>query len=366
MRRDAGGAANGASLKRLLSPAYLAHVARYEAGLATSELRTKRRLGRIVEGERPILAGPWCSEIGFELLYWIPFLREVLARHGVDRERVVAVSRGGAGPWYRELAGGYVDLLDHFEEAELKRWLTERVESSRTQKQTSVGLFERQFLDRAGPALGADPVLLHPSSMYGLFMPFWVGRRSVQVVRDWTRFEPLADGATDAGDRRSELPDEYVAVKAYFSKPFPDTPENRAFLRRLLESLAEGGDVVLLSSGADVDEHTEYEGPGARVHTIGHLMTPADNLAVQTQAIAGARALVTTYGGFSYLGPLVGTPTLSFHSTDNFKPAHLEVMHWLLKSLRGRGHAATFVHAHVRDFPLFDLVASRGAAWSRG
>jgi hypothetical protein len=366
MRRDPGSAPDGASLKRLVSPTYLAHVVRYEAGLATSELRTRRRLTRILGGERPVVAGPWCSEIGFELLYWIPFLREVLARHGVDSERVIAVSRGGAGPWYREVAGGYVDLLDHFEERELKRWLTERVESSRTQKQTSVGAFERHFLDRAGAALGDDAVLLHPSTMYGLFMPFWAGRRSVDAVRDWTRFEPLSHAVTDGGALRSELPDEYVAVKAYFSKPFPDTGENRAFLRRLLDSLTESGDVVLLSSGADVDEHTEYQGADVRVHMIGDLMTPANNLAVQTQAIAGARALVATYGGFSYLGPLLGTPTLSFHSTDNFKPAHLEVMHWLLKSLRSREQAATFVHAHVRDFPLFALVGSRGAAWTRG
>jgi hypothetical protein len=355
--------AAGGSLRRLLSPSYLAHVARYEVDLATTELRTRRRLARLAGSGRPILAGPWCSEIGFELLYWIPFLREVLARYGVPAERVVAVSRGGTGPWYGDLASRYVDLLEYFDQAELKRSLTERMESSRTQKQMSVGAFERDFLERARAALGEEPVLLHPSSMYGLFMPFWAGRRSVGVVRDWTRFEPLA-GAE--GGRPLDLPAEYVAVKAYFSKPFPDTGENHAFLARVLESLAESGDVVLLSSGADVDEHTEYDGAGGRVHTIGHLMTPADNLAVQTQAIAGARALVTTYGGFSYLGPLVGTPTLSFHSTDNFKPAHLEVMHWLLKSLRGRGHAATFVHAHVRDFPLFDLVASRGAARTRG
>jgi hypothetical protein len=354
-----------AGRKRFLSPAYLSHVARYEASLATSQLRFRRRLARIVRDGRPIVAGPWCSEIGFELLYWIPFLRSALERGAVDPARVTVVSRGGAEPWYRDVGVHYVELLDLFREDELKEWLTRRVESSRTQKQMAVGPFEREFRSRAGDALPDDFALLHPSLMYELFTPFWAGRRSVELVSSWTRWGPLPP----ARGRRTEelpswLPDDYVAVKAYFTKPFPDTAANRDFVARLLSSLARGTNVVLLSSGVDIDDHSEYAVRDGAVQTISAHMTPPDNLAVQTDVIAGARALVTTYGGFSYLGPLLGTPTVSFLSTDNFKPTHLQVLELMLRGLRRQGEPASFVHAHVDDFPLLELVSSsiRGRA----
>ena len=44
---------------------------------------------------RTIVAGPWLSEVGFETLYWVPFLRWVKAAFRLDPSRVVAVSRGG-------------------------------------------------------------------------------------------------------------------------------------------------------------------------------------------------------------------------------------------------------------------------------
>jgi hypothetical protein len=275
----------------------------------------------------------------------------VLEREGIPRERVTAVSRGGAAPWYGDLAGGYVELLDFFREEELKEWLTRRVESSRTQKQTTVGEFEREFGRRARGALGDDFALLHPSVMYDLFTPFWSGRRSVELVARWSRWGPLPPRG-----RPAWLPGDYVAVKAYFTKPFPDTEGNREFLRGLLSSLSRTTDVVLLTSGIDIDDHDDYlEADG--VQTLADRMTPLDNLEVQTDVVAGARALVTTYGGFSYLGPLLGTPTVSFHSTDNFKPTHLQVLELTLRELRRRSEPASFVHAHVDDFPLFDVVA---------
>ena len=69
----------------------------------------------LARGRHPIVAGPWLSEVGFEVLYWIPFLRWFEDRYRVDRERVIAVSRGGASSWYADVAGAYVDIFDHLD-----------------------------------------------------------------------------------------------------------------------------------------------------------------------------------------------------------------------------------------------------------
>ncbi len=40
----------------------------------------ERELAAIAAGTRPIAVGPWLGEVGFELLYWVPFVRWVAER----------------------------------------------------------------------------------------------------------------------------------------------------------------------------------------------------------------------------------------------------------------------------------------------
>ena len=65
----------------------------------------------IARGDGDVIVGPWTGEVGFELLYWIPFLNW-LVDQGLDPSRLVVVSRGGAAPWYRHLTTRYIDVLD--------------------------------------------------------------------------------------------------------------------------------------------------------------------------------------------------------------------------------------------------------------
>jgi hypothetical protein len=53
---------------------------------------------------------------------------------------------------------------------------------------------------------------------------------------------------------------------------------------------------------------------------------PEDNLAVQTALVARARRLVATYGGFSYLGPMLGVPTRALYTQQAFQRVHLDVL----------------------------------------
>src|SRR5690242_8075598 len=73
---------------------------REQAAALADELRVEREIAAVARGRGPIIAGPWLSEVGFEVLYWIPFLRWFEDRYRVDRERVIAVSRGGVAGWY--------------------------------------------------------------------------------------------------------------------------------------------------------------------------------------------------------------------------------------------------------------------------
>ena len=56
-------------------------------------------------GSESIIAGPWLGEVGFELLYWVPFLAWCAERFAISPERWIIVSRGGTASWYGAFSG---------------------------------------------------------------------------------------------------------------------------------------------------------------------------------------------------------------------------------------------------------------------
>ena len=65
----------------------------------------------LAASSRPILIGPWRSEVGFELLYWIPFLNAFRERFKIPADRLIAIGRGGSSAWYQ--TAGHADLYEH-------------------------------------------------------------------------------------------------------------------------------------------------------------------------------------------------------------------------------------------------------------
>jgi hypothetical protein len=301
-----------------------AQLARVHASRLASDL------GRLAAGRDTIIVGPWLGEVGFELLYWVPFLRWFAATFNVAPDRLLIVSRGGTASWYRPFASGYRDIFDYLTPEEFRQRHDERVAANGEQKQTQVLAFERQVLRELTKDVHSRS-MLHPSTMYGLFNPFWWGHVDVEWVQRFAKYERLTPDVV-AGCRRPNRP--YTAVKFYFNDCFPDTAENRAFVRRTLQMLAERGPVVSLATGLRLDDHASDEEPqegakvreceGAKVQTLPPDMHPRENLALQTALVSGAEAFVGTYGGFSYLAPFLGVrSTAYFADPAGYSPRHL-------------------------------------------
>ena len=319
--------------------------------------RADRAVAKAARGSAPILVGPWLSEIGFEVLYWIPMLNRFVEHYGIERERLVAVSRGGAQPWYADLAGSYVDAFDFFEPEQLRERHAAQKAAGSGEKVWELGGLDAEIVRRTTEHLGLDAVnVLHPGLMNQRFRYFWARSRKLGALEKRTLYRPLpAPSGPPPAPGLEDLPEDYVAVKAYFSADFPDTEENRAFVRRLVARLAEEHDVVLLSTGLDFDGHADYAPAGASgaVHDLAPIMVARHNLDLQTRVIAGARALFTTYGGFAYLGPLLGVDTVSFYSLYNFSPSHLDVARRIVPRIGSARLAAL----DVRELDLLDMVS---------
>ena len=279
-------------------------------------------LGRLAAGRDTIVVGPWLGEVGFELLYWVPFLRWFADTFHVAPERLLIVSRGGTASWYRPFASGYRDIFDYLTPEEFRRRHDERVAANGEQKQTQVLAFERQLLRELTKDVHSRS-MLHPSTMYGLFNPFWWGHVDQEWVHRFAKYERLAqDGDVGAAFRRPDAP--YTAVKFYFNDCFPDTSSNREFVRRTLHALNERGPIVSLATGLRLDDHASHEWDHVDVRPLPSDMHPRENLALQTAVVAGASAFVGTYGGFSYLAPFLGVPaTAYFADAQAYSPRHL-------------------------------------------
>ena len=299
------------------SPRRIAIGLERELAVHATTTATELALRRAAKSGRRVLLGPFLGEVGYELLYWIPFLRRTLARHEIARERVTTLTRGGAGAWYRDFAADDVELFDLVEPDGLVPLIEHRRRRARDAKQLRGDRLDRDLVRLARERVG-DAAVLHPSLMFARLRGLWF------------RGEPLAEALLQLEFRRlqqpappSGLPESYVAVKLYESDAFPDEPAVREQVLGLLERLVRETSVVLLTTGLRLDEHAEWGAESPNVHTIEHLLRPQDNLTVQTAAVGNARALISTYGGFSYLGPLVGRPTLALHARESFHPAHL-------------------------------------------
>ena len=325
--------------------------AKWQEERRVEERRIERRIATLAGDQRTVLVGPWSGEVGFELLYWIPFVTWALAAASVAPERIVVVSRGGPASWYAHIGGRYIDLLSHVTPAEF------RARTEQAKKQRTMGPFDREMVRTIIRESGLGrPFLLHPGLMYKLFIPFWKEQLTVRRVDDYSHYHTIAAPTVPALAGR--LPSSYVAVRFYFSSCFPDTAENRAFVESTVRSLAAATDVVLLNTGIRVDDHQDYApGRESRIHTIDDVMTPERNLDIQTAVIANARAFVGTYGGYSYLAPLCGVPAVAFYSErDAFYAVHRELAERMLRDVNG----GSLVTLDVKDAAL--VRAAFGAA----
>lgn len=325
-----------------------------ERSVEIGEERVLTRLDRLAQGTGPILVGPWAGEVGFELVYWIPFVRWALGHAGIDPSRVTVCSRGGTASWYAGLGEHYAEVLDHTTPDEFR----ERTAVSR--KQRGLTAFDRDLLRRVARARGTAYGLIHPAMMYAVFYPYWRRDAPFSRVTAYARFhrhEPPPLGALEG-----RLPAEYTAVRFYHSDCFPDTPENRRFASATVQRLAEQGEVVVLRAGGALDDHSDVAASARqRVHVIDAGQSLRDNLAVQSAVIARARAFAGTYGGFSYLAPLYGVDSLAFYSHKTFQVTHLHAAQHMLGEVGG----GALVPLDVAQAPLLEQAFGAAAPSGR-
>ena len=296
-----------------------------QRAILTAAHGVEQEIARVVSGRGPIVAGPWLGEVGYEALYWLPFLRWVQDRYRLAPDRLVVVSRGGVEQWYEGIAATYVDLFDLLSPAELaaRNDARQAREEGGGRKQSRLGALDEWVLQHVGADGGRPSAVLHPSLLFRLFRDVWQGNLPLDFLFTRTDFVRMP-----APPRPSVpgLPSEYVAVKLYSGTALPDTAENLDVLRALVRSVAARTPVVVLDTGLAVDDHRDLAlGDLPGVLNARDWMTPRTNLGLQAALVAHSRYFLGTCGGLAWLAPFMGVPTVAVYADDALLRPHLTI-----------------------------------------
>lgn len=271
---------------------------------------------------KPILVGPWRSEVGFECLYWIPFLNAFRKRYRIDPQRIIVLGRGGSAAWYR--AAGTGDIYEHVPVEMMRTLATQQAQATGSIKHHGDEGWESHVCALAAQSIGIQHYhRLSPWWMYHLLAPYWEGQRPLGWLDRWLLHEqPMKAPAVALS-----LPDRYITMRWYARATWPLREDLLLWTRRLVEAVASRIPVVLIDSGLHTDDHADIalgDIPNTiRLSSVAP-QTPLNNLAIQSAVISKAQGYVGTYGGMSQLAMRLGVPTLAlYHEFGQTSPHHL-------------------------------------------
>jgi hypothetical protein len=301
------------------------------------KLALKAKLQRLALDDKPIILGPWRSELGFEALYWLPFLHYCADQIPHFWDRAVVLSRGGAACWYP--AKRSIDLfslrtLQDFREANNRDQLEIGI-----QKQMKVMPWDREVVKEAAARLGMGAHhVLHPSWMYWTTAPFMTDKVGVQWIAPLLKFNPIPVPAVPPD---VQLPQKFAAVKFYHRPTLPDNPMTREFIKNMVNRLAAQLPVVLLHQpNLHADDHHDIP---VKHPNVMHLpdFPVEQNLEYQTAVLARSHVFVGTYGGVGQLALRLGRPSLTFYTAFmGMGRAHLTLSQTVATQVSGTTYQA--------------------------
>jgi len=290
--------------------------------------------------DRPIILGPFVSDVALELLYWRPFVAWMRATFGPRTAPVVAVSRGRVDAWYAGLVSEYVDVCDLLPFETYQTRNLKRIRDGGTAKQRVISDLDQELLDATARRLGTvDAEVIHPSVLFRVCSKIWSGA----VPSDWlakhARYQPF-DSPSAAQSMDSVPGEPYVAASFWFNTCFPDSRRHRRVVNDVLSELSRRVAVVVVDAGS-------FPGVAPSIRTSDRIRVVAlgpteDQSREQAKLIAGACAFVGTFGGASLMAPFCNVPTsLVFGEPAGLFPHHVAVSHAVARAIQGPSFEVT-------------------------
>tara|TARA_B100001123_G_scaffold116805_1_gene136003 strand:- start:1145 stop:2977 length:1833 start_codon:yes stop_codon:yes gene_type:complete len=318
--REAAEAGRDVDSSRMLSPPEI--IARARRSLERSRIGpvVEERIAEAWRSTRPIVVGPYLSDVGFELLYWRPFVAWMSQRFGKRTAPVIAVSRGRVGDWYAGIATHYVDVCDLVDFDSFLTRNRQRVRATGSWKQKVVADFDRELLDLVSARFGGtESEVLHPSLIFRVCNRIWNATMPHGWLEEHGAYERFEPAPPPDGAGLPEGP--YIAASFWFSSCFGDTRPHRHLINLALSELSQRLPVVVVDTGGFPGVPESLEATG-NIRVLPGPEQSEDQLGLHSRVIARARAYVGTFGNISQLAPFYRVPSLLLFDEDGGLSAH--------------------------------------------
>lgn len=268
--------------------------------------KSERLKSRLAKSRGPIAVGPFYSEVGYELIYWYPYINWLLS--DVEMDRVHFVGRGQLSRVFFKTAHHHC-LVEKLGRAEYMKIIEMNSKSfSASLKQKAINDIDAELIQSmAGDvkiSINARELFRH----YKKFYQEYFGRRFLGSTENYD----FLDG------KRFKDSDGSVVVKLYNSSA---SSLNEAKVERLFKVIQQRhpkAKIRILVSN-QYDDHEQFIGSGAVGREIELLKVPdVANLEFQADVLATAGHFYTNYGGMSYLGPMLGVNTTAIADNPHF------------------------------------------------
>lgn len=279
-------------------------------------------------GGKDLLIGPWISEVGYELLYWIPLLRKLKNLEIINFDNSLVVSRGGVNSWYADICDNYFEIFDLISLEEFRKFQENNYQISGTEKLYDDSILFTEFAKKFIPR-NRHIELFSPSKMFAILQPLFAQKGRLSPYR--MGFDLLDFGVINSeifSTQRLDLMNEigpYITIKFYQRPSFNLAGDEVTSLQKLLFDLSKKFTLVNLEQKKVFDKtHPSMSRILEGIDFIDATDLPIQsNLGLQTTLIKNADLHLGTYGGPSYIASMVGTPSFNFVSSGvGLNPVH--------------------------------------------
>lgn len=263
---------------------------------------------KIEKTKDKVVFGPFYSEVGYELIYWFPLISWLT--ENINRNKISFVSRGGLAKFFFEESADYC-LIEKYGNEKVEQLIRDNSKNhTSSMKQKSLNNDDHSIVKEV---INDDNFLLvPPSKMFQLYKPFYsgyLGERFLLNIENYN-FMKKSKFINDKNKKYDLCIKIYdchqFKIKKFDMQKINDFVRNKNFKK-----------IILLIS-KKYDDHEQFDGSLLDFDYKKINLEGPNNLLEQATIISQSRLFLTSYGGISYLGPMVGTNTLSLIDDDRY------------------------------------------------
>jgi len=295
----------------------------------TEEKRFVKRLHAIEENlleklssAEKIIVGPWFSELGHEVLYWIPLLNLLFKTADRSTSDIISISRSGAEVLYKPFSGTNINALNFYSQPDWHSMIDSVWIQLGGQKQSAFSFEENTILgdvldvNKMSENIDSNNIFwMHPSIMFSMFRPFWRNNFSVESIQsllDWPNYEYLLD--------QKEFVD--YGMKFYSRPSFLMNEPNQNLVSDIIKHFATK-DYKIIGNTVYSDDHDMFKLDGVISNRIIKIQNYERNLESQIILASNCKKFISTYGGLNYLPLLNGVESIGLYSNmQKLLPSH--------------------------------------------